>query len=334
MIGKASTYLGLCLFIALCGCRATVGIYNEAGMYQYSVTACKRMFEWMGHDTVLLTANDIDSGKLDGCDLLCIPAGDSYEYSHLTGVLVLGKIRDFIHGGGGYIGTGGAAAFSSESYLYWGSRIPMPCLQFIPRYASGPVYDLDKPYEHYPRRGVTHAAALAIEGYTMRRVNMMSDVHPITRDGADSYIVYHLDGSAFLFPKKDSNVTILGRCDETGHVLMLACEYGDGRVFVTTTEPQNEENSNRDGVSYEDELDDPDSEWPLMDRATTWALGWRLSSNRTMAIKRRFRAFIGPIANILRKMSAWDLSLIGLTIVIAVWAIFLATKRVKEVSDQ
>jgi len=53
---------------------------------------------------------------------------------------------------------------------------------------------------------------------------------------------------------------------------MLAFDYGLGRVFLIGTHPEIEEDSERDGVDFADELDDQGSDWDLMRKATLWCL--------------------------------------------------------------
>ena len=45
-----------------------------------------------------------------------------------------------------------------------------------------------------------------------------------------------------------------------------------GRVFLIGTHPEIEEDSDRDGVSTADELDERGSDWDLMKNATLWYL--------------------------------------------------------------
>jgi hypothetical protein len=55
--------------------------------------------------------------------------------------------------------------------------------------------------------------------------------------------------------------------------MMIAFEYGLGRVFLVATHPEIEEDSNRDGVDFADELDDQGSDWELMREVILWSLG-------------------------------------------------------------
>jgi hypothetical protein len=51
---------------------------------------------------------------------------------------------------------------------------------------------------------------------------------------------------------------------------MVTFEYGSGTVFLSSPHPENEEGNPRDGTDYEDELDDPDSEWNLLLTISQW----------------------------------------------------------------
>jgi len=75
-----------------------------------------------------------------------------------------------------------------------------------------------------------------------------------------------------LIPDKDNDINILGRYNKGNQPMMLAFEYGEGRVFLIGTHPEIEENSDRDGVDFGNELDDKGSDWDLMKKATIWCL--------------------------------------------------------------
>ena len=53
---------------------------------------------------------------------------------------------------------------------------------------------------------------------------------------------------------------------------MIAAKYGSGTVFLCGPHPEYEENSDRDGISEFDHLDDPDSEWPLLLKVSLWLI--------------------------------------------------------------
>ena len=121
----------------------------------------------------------------------------------------------------------------------------MPYLGVFPGYAYGPICDMINPRSRYISPGKAYDAILGIKGETVRRVNITNHSHPITKGSPKFYTIRHEDRGLVLLPKDYAKVVVLGRCHETGSVEMLACEYGEGRVFVTTTKPESGENGDR-----------------------------------------------------------------------------------------
>jgi hypothetical protein len=60
--------------------------------------------------------------------------------------------------------------------------------------------------------------------------------------------------------------------DDGNQTAMLAFEYSLGRVFLIGTHPEIEEDSNRDEVTFGDELNDEGSEWYIMQKVVFWLL--------------------------------------------------------------
>ena len=50
------------------------------------------------------------------------------------------------------------------------------------------------------------------------------------------------------------------------------CRTGGCRLPLVGTHPEVEEDSERDGVAFGDELDDEGSDWELMEKAVLWCL--------------------------------------------------------------
>ena len=59
---------------------------------------------------------------------------------------------------------------------------------------------------------------------------------------------------------------------DTGFAGMIAFEYGNGTVFLSSPHPEYEEGSMRDGTDFWDSIPDPDSEWDLMLKVCQWLL--------------------------------------------------------------
>jgi hypothetical protein len=107
--------------------------------------------------------------------------------------------------------------------------------------------------------------------YTMCTVNVVNHTHPITQSepGNETMLCY---GGPALVPNAAANVTVLGTYAKGNLPAMVASEYYQGRVFLVGTHPEIEEDSNRNGVFFGDELQDEGSEWPIMQRAFLWCM--------------------------------------------------------------
>ncbi len=104
----------------------------------------------------------------------------------------------------------------------------------------------------------------------MCEVNVMDHTHPVTQSEGPLWVAYCY-GPMFL-PNEDVDIDVLGEYEIVNQPAMIAFEYGKGRVFIIGTHPEFEEDSERDGLPIEDELDDRVSDWGLMKKAVLWCL--------------------------------------------------------------
>jgi len=107
--------------------------------------------------------------------------------------------------------------------------------------------------------------------YTMCEVKIINHGHLVTQSERGSEWMLYYWGPA-LIPNRDANVTILGNYSKGNQTAMLAFDYYQGKVFLVGTHPEIEEDSDRDGGSFGDELDDQGSEWDLMQKAVLWSI--------------------------------------------------------------
>jgi len=234
--------------------NAVIALYSDEGTWEESVQAAEKMFQWMGYAVTLVNANYINDKGLDNFSILCVPGGNMYQYSQDISSTGMENIKNFIRNGGGYFGICGGVYFAAEKVVWQGNKLPMTPLGIFPGTAEGPINEI-VPYPNY----------------TMCKVNIVDSVHPITRSEPDSALMLYYWGP-ILLPTKDANVTILGNYGRGNQPTMLAFEYGVGRVFLIGTHPEIEEDSERDGVAFADELDDQGSDWDLMRKAVLWSL--------------------------------------------------------------
>ncbi|UCE27546.1 MAG: hypothetical protein JSW52_01985 [Candidatus Coatesbacteria bacterium] len=229
-----------------------VGIYADDGASPGCVGPAEKMFEWMGCTIVFLYAGDVNGKPLDKIDILYFPGGDAGPYVKNISAAGKEKIRDFVRGGGGYIGTCAGGCFASETIIWLGNKYTGGNLGLFRGVADGPINEIYP----YPKHG-------------MCEINYTAPKHPITRGLGDTEWIYYWWGPKFI-PYRGANVNVIGTYAITGDPAMVAFEYGDGRVFLIGPHPEWEEDSDRDGYPPSEEHDDRGSDWPLMRNVTFW----------------------------------------------------------------
>jgi glutamine amidotransferase-like uncharacterized protein len=255
LMGWLVLFLSISLFTYCRGTKAgDIAIYSDQGAWEESVQAGQKMFEWMGYTVAIIDADYINSQSLDKFRILYIPGGDMYQYAQDISSTGKEKIREFVANGGGYIGICGGAYFASEKVIWRGQELSMTPLGLFSGTTDGPK-DVIVPYPEYD----------------MSKINIENNTHPITQSEPDSVWILYYWGP-ILLPDHDANVTVLGRYDVGNYIAMLAFEYGRGRVFIIGTHPEIEEDSDRDGVEFGDDLDDHGSDWDLVREAVIWCL--------------------------------------------------------------
>jgi hypothetical protein len=76
-----------------------------------------------------------------------------------------------------------------------------------------------------------------------------------------------------LLPDDEATVDVLGRYASIDEPAILTLGFGQGRVFLIGTHPEIEEDDDRDGTDFADELNDEGTDWDLMRNAVDWCLG-------------------------------------------------------------
>jgi hypothetical protein len=74
----------------------------------------------------------------------------------------------------------------------------------------------------------------------------------------------------YFVPHEGQAITIIANYTHRNVPAMIAAEYGEGNVFISSPHFEYEENSDRDGTGHMDEYNDPDSEWPLLLTISRW----------------------------------------------------------------
>ena len=235
------------------GLSADIALYSDNGCWAVSVTAATNMFLWMGYTVELVNSEYINEKGLNDFKLLCIPGGDMYQYSNDLSSSGIEKIRDFISHGGGYIGICGGAYFAGEKVFWQENQLNMESLGLFNGITKGPINEI-----------VTYPDSIMCK-------LLIDTLHPITKSEPDTAWILYYWGPALI--TEDTSIYIIGKYDIVDLPSILAFNYQNGRVFLIGTHPEIEENSDRDGIIWNDDLfDDKGSDWDLMKKATDWCI--------------------------------------------------------------
>jgi len=230
-----------------------VAVYSGNGAYFRSIKAAMQMFLWMGSEPQRITPRDIIDGKLKSFDVLYMTGGWAVPYIRDLENGGTANIREFVRQGGAYIGTC-AGAFFAADYIYWeGKRYEYP-LDLFPGAARGPIPELAP----WP-------------GFKLCRINLSPTRHAITRGEPESMMSLYYGAPWFEVPP-GFKADILAYYEINNQPAMLAYEFGQGHVFLTGVHTEFEEGSDRDNVLWDNDMHDPESEWPLMRNAVRWLI--------------------------------------------------------------
>lgn len=231
-----------------------IALYSDKGADKNCLIATTRMLEWMGYTVAPVKAKHIKNQSLDTFNIILFPGGNMYQYAGDLSAIGREKIRNYIRNGGSYIGICGGAYFASEEVIWKGQQLPMTPLKIFPGISKGPLDEIIP----YP-------------DYGMCKV-IFSQNHPITSFLPDTAWMLYYWGPV-LIPNPGSNVTVLGVYNKgNNYPVMIAFQYGAGKVFLIGTHPEFEEDSDRDGVDFGDEFNDLGSDWELMKNAVLWCM--------------------------------------------------------------
>lgn len=153
---------------------ATIAIYSDQGVWEESVKATRKMFQWMGYEVELIDANYINKKELDNFEILCFPGGDMFQYPQDISSEGKDDIRNFVSDGGGYIGICGGAYFASEKVVWQENELPMTPLGLFSGTAKGPIDEI-----------------ITYPDYSMCEVNIVDSTHPVTKSEPDSVSVLY-----------------------------------------------------------------------------------------------------------------------------------------------
>ncbi|MGD9397682.1 MAG: BPL-N domain-containing protein, partial [Candidatus Thorarchaeota archaeon] len=206
--------------------NVNVAYYNGEGALGTAEIVLSNMTKWMGCSFTTVRGQDIQDGCLDDYDLLMFPGGHYPAYWNEVGLEGKAKIQEFVSGGGGYMGMC-AGAYYAADYMVWMDDGAFPApeykvegdelnLDLFPGVAWGPIFEI---------MNVTD------QSWAMTEINLVDQTHPITESMPNPMTMFYSFGPYFE-PYDNASVSILGEYDVTGTTAIVACEYGEGRVFL------------------------------------------------------------------------------------------------------
>ncbi len=216
-----------------------VAVYYDEGALGSSVFALYYMFEWMNATVSYIDAEAIQADALDNYDIVAFPGGSTYDYNNQLEALGREKLTEFVANGGSYFGICGGSMLGTHT-----TGIGL-------------------------FNGFYSSAVAGIGPYLMDLAVNRTSTGPDLSDEPENYTTMYWGSAYFYGPGLDDAIPIM-TYHQNGEAAMIACRYEYGTVFLSSPHPEYEEGDDRDGTSFYDHLNDPDSEWGLMLKVSIW----------------------------------------------------------------
>lgn len=233
----------------------TVGIYegyitSMDFRVNESRQALTNMFTWMNASVFIFNATDLLNGCLWACEILAIPEGLGPITERRLTDDGLQVIREWIALGGSYIGVRGSAAMA-----FTGSYFEGITTTFDLGLVNGTSYEVEE-----------------LNSLQMTDVAINQDcTGPDLSNMPVNQSVLFRTGRYFV-PDEGQDIICIANYTHNNQPAMIAAEYGEGNLFISSPHFEYEENGDRDGTDYMDAFDDPDSEWPLLLTISRWLI--------------------------------------------------------------
>jgi len=238
---------------------ADFAIYDGPGAWADGITAFEHFLDWKGVSHERVSYADVNSVELkDFYKAIFFPGGYAAYYVAYINEEGLRHIRDLVSSGGGYFGTCAGAYFASDSIVWEGDRIDYP-LDLFQGLSVGSIHDLAP----WP-------------SYTMTTLRMNTSDRVCQYEPGTEVMLYY--GGQYFVPYEGTSVDVLATwSDYHDERAIIRFDYGSGRVLLCGAHPEIEEDSDRDGTSFADELDDQGTDWYFLWSAIDWVLGRPIS---------------------------------------------------------
>lgn len=239
--------------------QADFAIYTGSGTWEHSITAFEKFLEWKN-----LTYEEINAWDINHNDLrpyykgIFFPGGWAYNYKKSIHDSGNQNIRNFISSGGAYIGMSAGAYYACDNVRWEGQDYPY-YLNLFHGDCIGPIEEI-APWPNYVM--------------TTMSINQSHEANLYEPSAED--ILYY--GEPYFIPYQTQEMQVLASwnvpsnpsLDKTPGI--IGFNYGQGRVLLVGPHPEIEEDSDRDGNNFADELNDNGSDWPFLWTALDWLL--------------------------------------------------------------
>ncbi len=254
----------LAIFQVSAQTNADFAIYTGSGTWEHSITAFEKFLEWKG-----LTYKEINAWDLNHDTLtnnyrgIFIPGGWAYNYKISIHDRGDQNIRDFINSGGAYIGMSAGAFYACDNVRWEGQDYPY-FLNLFHGDCIGPIEEI-APWPEYTMTTMT--------------INQAHEANIYESQTED--ILYY--GEPYFVPNTGQEMQTLASWIVPSNPIannapgIIGFNYGQGRVLLVGPHPEIEEDNDRDGTNFGDELNDNGSDWTFLWTAVDWLLQQQIS---------------------------------------------------------
>ncbi len=228
-----------------------IAVYNGYGAWDSSAVAIKNCLEERGWDVVLVNEDSVQH-SLDSIGLVVIGAGNPLDILNGLGFTGRERIRNMVWRGGSYIGLGAGAFIAGDSIVF--NQFPSieTPIGLYRGYAAGPL-----------------GTIAYLPNYAMTIVNLNVDV--LNPTGIPSISVLYYGGPTMII-YSPIDAESIGRFNVDDSFVGWKFRHGSGRVVLCSVQPEIEEDSNRDGSDWGDNLNDGESDWFWLQNMADWCL--------------------------------------------------------------
>lgn len=220
-----------------------VGLYLDYGVWDVCRTSTQSMLKEMNCNYIILNKDSIVNGNLNLYNLFIMPGGDMWIYRDSLTSTGMNKIKEFVRNGGGYIGICGGSYFAANKIIWHGwaneprINVSINGLGLFSGTADGPMENFAPSYEN-----------------AQCEIKIVDKTHPVCNNIPDIIRPYYFAGPNFIL-SDSSNISILGKTINSNNNLIMALQYNQGRVFLSSTHF---------------EFDEARSSWELLKNAIIW----------------------------------------------------------------